>query len=67
MTEFKQYRRTGLSEMRPYVLGEDMTHISVAVNDVPAVGGMIARNPGDHSDQWYVNKAYFETNLEEVT
>jgi hypothetical protein len=25
---------------------------------------MVARNPKDHNDQWYVAKAYFEDNLE---
>lgn len=64
--EYKQYSRKGLSEMRPYVSGEDLTGISVSVTDTPEVGGMIARNPKDHKDQWYVAKKYFEDNLEEV-
>lgn len=64
--EYKQYSRKGLSEMRPYVSGEDMTGISVSQTDTPEVGGMVARNPKDHADQWYVAKKYFEDNLEEV-
>jgi len=64
---WKQYRRKGLSEMRPYVLGEDLTNISVADVDDPETDmGMIARNPLNHEDQWYVARAYFEENLEEV-
>ena len=64
---WKQYRRTGVSEMRPYVPGEDLTGIAVSAADTPEVGGMIARNPANHADQWYVAKAYFEANLEEVS
>ena len=62
---WEQYRRTGLSEMRPYLVGEDMTHISVSKTDDPENDlGMIARNPKDHHDQWYVARAYFNDNLE---
>jgi hypothetical protein len=66
MSDFKQYKRKGLSEMRPYVPGEDMSKISVSQTDTPEEGGMVARNPQDHNDQWYVAKKYFEENLEEV-
>jgi hypothetical protein len=67
MSEWKQYKRKGLSEMRPYVLNEDMTGISVSDEDkkLPTLeGGMVARNPKNHADQWYVAKKYFEENLE---
>lgn len=64
---WKNYRRTGLSEMRPYVVGEDLTGISVGETDIPEEGGMIARNPKNHADQWYVAKKYFHENLEEVS
>jgi len=67
MSTWKQYRRKGLSEMRPFVVGEDLTGISVSQTDTPEEGGMVARNPKDHNDQWYVAKKYFEDNLEEVT
>lgn len=66
---WKNYRRKGLSQMRPYIAGEDLTGISVsdADNALPTLeGGMIARNPESPTDQWYVNKDYFEKNLEEV-
>ncbi len=66
MSDFKQYQRKGLSEMRPYIPGEDLTGISVSQTDTPELGGMIARNPKDHNDQWYVAKKYFDDNLEEV-
>jgi hypothetical protein len=65
---WKQYKRKGLSEMRPYINGEDLTGVSVSDPDHPETDmGMIARNPKDHADQWYVARKYFEDNLEEVT
>lgn len=65
MTKWKQYKRKGLSEMRHYVLGEDLTRISVSLEDNPPNDmGMIARNPKNHADQWYVARKYFEENLE---
>ena len=65
MSEFRQYRRTKLSEMRPYVKGEDLTAISVSDSVDPETDmGMIARNPDKPSDQWYVPRAYFEANFE---
>jgi len=66
MSEFKKYMRKGLSEMRPYVQGEDISHVSVADVDTPSVGGMIARNPKNHDDQWYVAAEYFADNLTEI-
>lgn len=65
MNEYKQYKRKGLSEMRPYVKGEDLTGISVSPEDDPETDmGMIARNPKNHADKWYVARQYFEDNLE---
>ena len=65
MSEWKQYKRKGLSEMRPYVPGEDLTDISVSPEDDPPTDmGMIARNTKNHKDKWYVARKYFEENLE---
>lgn len=71
---WKKYRRTGLSEMRPYVPHEDLTGISVSGPDADTInaalverrdpGGYVARNPKNHEDQWYVAQAYFDENLE---
>lgn len=68
------YRRTGLSEMRPYVPKEPLATISVSAPDMDTItraltegrdpGGYIARNPKNHADQWYVAQAYFDENLE---
>ncbi|MCK4782765.1 MAG: hypothetical protein KAV87_03365 [Desulfobacteraceae bacterium] len=49
--------------MRPYIPGEDLSNISIAEVDIPELGGMVARNPKNHKDQWYVAKQYFEDNL----
>ena len=65
--QFKKYqRKQKLSELRPYVLGEDLTGISVNKEDDPVndVGGMIARNPDNHNDQWYVAGKYFRDNFD---
>ena len=65
---FKQYRRTNIAEMRPYIKGEDLTEISVSnVDDPESDMGMVARNPENHADQWYVARAYFNSNFEEIT
>ena len=64
---FKKYRRHNIAEMRPYIKGEDLTNISVADVDNPEKDmGMIARNPKNHKDQWYVAKKYFEENFYEI-
>jgi hypothetical protein len=66
MSEWKQYRRTNIAEMRPYVPGENLSHISVSITDTPKRGDMIARNPDNHEDQWLVAQEYFEQNFEEL-
>jgi hypothetical protein len=65
---WSQYKRKGLSEMRPFVEGEDVSHVSISEPDKaagsPKLGDMIARNPKNHADQWLVAAKYFEDNLE---
>lgn len=63
---FKKYRRKSISEMRPYEIGESLSGVSVNAVDTPRIGGMIARNPENHSDQWYVAEEYFLANLEPI-
>jgi len=65
--EFKHYRKNQTQEMRAYVPGEDLTGISVGAQDTPEEGGMIARNPKNHADQWYVAKQFFAENYEPAT
>jgi len=68
--EFKQYRRTQIAEMTPWVEGFDMTDVSVSVadrgNGSPKQGDMIARNPKNHDDQWLVAAQYFIDNFEKA-
>lgn len=70
MTEFKQYRRKQIAELRPYVPGEEIPIVSISAEDMkagsPKVGDMIARNPKNHADQWLVAAAYFADNFEPV-
>ena len=49
--------------MRPYVAGEDLSAVSVSPND-KVDGGMVAHNPKNTADQWYVSATYFAANYE---
>lgn len=68
MSEFKQYRRKQIAELRSYVDGEPMGGISISSEDIkagsPKAGDMIARNPKNHADQWLVAAQYFSDNFE---
>ncbi|MCP4489302.1 MAG: hypothetical protein GY820_18620 [Gammaproteobacteria bacterium] len=61
----KLYRKKLLQPMRPYQPGEDTSNISVNREDTLEVGGMVAHNPDNPVDQWYVAKKYFEENYED--
>ena len=61
----KNYRKSNVQPMRPYVPGEDLNGVSVSVEDTPEMGGMIAVNPNNEDDRWYVAKNFFELNYEE--
>ncbi len=68
---FKSYRRKGLTEMRPYVPGEQLSdRVSISASDretgSPKAGDWIARNSGDPQDQWLVSKAFFDKSGFEV-
>ena len=75
MSDFKQYRRTRIAEMRPVTKHEAENQdaildngISVSQADLengsPKIGDMIARNPKNHKDQWLVAQQYFNDNFE---
>lgn len=68
MTDWKQYKRKGLSEMMPVEKFETLEGISISDEDrkagSPKAGDMIARNPKNHDDKWLVAKKYFDDNLE---
>jgi hypothetical protein len=64
MSEFKNYRKKSVQPMRPYIPGEDLTGVSISAEDTPEEGGMIAVNPANPNDLWYVAKGFFEANYE---
>lgn len=64
MNTWTKHKKKNLQEMRPYIPGEDLMGISVSPQDTPEEGGMIARNPENPLDQWYVAKKFYEENYE---
>jgi len=64
--QFKNYRKKNVQPMRPYIPGEDLAGISISPEDNPEEGGMIAINPNNPNDKWYVAKKFFEDNYIEV-
>jgi len=64
MSEFKNYKKNAVQPMRPYVVGENLGGISFSPADLPEEGGMIAVNPKNPNDKWYVAKKFFEENYE---
>ena len=53
--------------MREYIKGENLAGVTVSVRDDPKTDmGMIAQDPHNMQDLWYVNRKYFEDNMEEV-
>jgi len=65
MSELKNYRKKGVQAMRPYIVGEDLTGVSVSEEDTPEVGGMIAIG-ADNNARWYISKRFFEENYVEA-
>lgn len=64
---FQLYQRKQIAELRPYIPGETLDHVSISTPDKeagsPKAGDMIARNPKNHADQWLVARTYFEDNF----
>ena len=50
--------------MRPYQEGESLDGVSVSDEDTPGPGGMIAMNPANPDDKWYVDATFFRDNYE---
>ena len=63
---WRQYLKSVAQPMRPYVPGEDLAGISVSPEDSPAEGGMIACNPKNPADKWYVAEKFFRDNYVQV-
>jgi len=66
MEGYTNYIKIKVQPMRPYMIGEDWIGISVNKEDTPELGGMIACNPVNTNDKWYVPKAFFEANYVEA-
>lgn len=74
MSEFRQYRRKELAELRKVTQDDIDSGLNSAIsisqadlnNGSPKVGDMIARNPKNHKDQWLVAEQYFKDNFEEL-
>ena len=62
MQGYSNYRKKNVQAMRPYMPGEDLSGVSVSAEDTPETGGMIACNPDNPADKWYVAKDFFEKN-----
>ncbi len=69
-SDFKQYRRRQIAELRPFQEGEVLESVSISSEDTkagsPKEGDMIARNPANHNDQWLVAEKYFLENFEVI-
>ena len=63
---WQTYRRTARAEMRLYVPGECLDKIGVGTGITPAQGGMVARDPSNHNDMWYIAEDYLIRNFEVV-
>ena len=61
---YKNYRKKLLQPMRPYILGEDLSNVSINAPDIPGEGGMIVVNPDNPNDLWYISKKFCEDNYE---
>lgn len=61
---FKNYRRKGITQMRPFEAGEQLpANVSILEADKqkgsPKVGDWIARASDNHDDQWLVEESHF--------
>lgn len=64
IVQWGQYRKIGWVYMRPYIDGETLDGVSVSACDTPGPGGMIAMNPANCDDQWYVAADFFQKHYE---
>ena len=59
---WQKYRKTAMQEMRDYILGEDLTGISVAHGETPKKGGKITRD--NQGSKWYVSPEFMAESYE---
>ena len=56
--QYTLHRKATTQPLRSYVPGEDLTGVTVGANDSPAPGGMIACNPANPADKWYLSAEF---------
>ena len=62
--EYIKVRKKTITEVREYILGEDMASISIDKGINPEIDmGMIARDPSNPNDRWYLMRDYYEENF----
>jgi hypothetical protein len=66
MSEWLEYRKVAITEMRPYLEGEDLSKISVQPEYTPKPGDLVARDPAKPEDQWLVAQEFAAANYERV-
>ena len=66
MSLFKNYVKKAVQPMRPYIVGENMENISVGEGITPTEGGMIAVDPNNSEDMWYIAPEYMEAHYTEI-
>ena len=64
MSQYTNYRMVNpIVQMRPYIVGEDLTKVHVRASDTVEEGGMIAKSK---NELWYIPPEIVENNYEEV-
>lgn len=65
--EFLKYIKKSITEIRPYVDGEDLTGIEIPDGiGTPSMGCRICRNLNNPSHQWMISDDYFLKNYVRV-
>jgi hypothetical protein len=68
---WKKYRRVEITEMRPYVKGEDMTDIAhplaMTAEWLDKDMGQVVRDPSNPAKQWYITAKFFKHHWIEAT
>ena len=62
----KAYRKKTVQFMRPYLVGEDLTNISVPKEHIANKGDMIAFDEHNPTDVCLIPKEFFDNNYVEV-
>ena len=63
---FQPHTKTATTLIREYVVGEDLTGVSISpadkANGHPKQGDMIGRAKDDETDLWLINQGYYKEN-----